>query len=137
MVKVTGPLFSVRARGSLGDGISFQGSGAGVRVERRPRHRDRQSLGQLAHRDLFLEAVAYWHGLTAEQKVEYGERGEVAHITGYNLCLREYLLGVVGPGPPVGGVSELEVLAVGGVEVGGMLSLVYGSHAEVWAVEGE
>jgi len=101
MVKVTGPLFSVRARGSLGDGISFQGSGAGVRVERRPRHKDRQSNGQVAHRDLFLEAVAYWHGLAAEVKAEYNGRGDVLHLTGYNLCLREYLLGKVGAGGEV------------------------------------
>lgn len=101
MVKVKGPLFSARAKGSLGDGISFQGSGGGVRVERRPRHKDRQSSGQLAHRELFLEAASYWRGLTAEEKAEYNERGHPRRMTGYNLCLREYLLGQVGPGGEV------------------------------------
>ena len=95
MVKVGGPLHSQDARGSLGDGITFQGFQRGVRVERRPRHRDAGSAAQLTHRGVFLDAVVYWHGLSAVAKAEYNERGDPLNLTGYNLCLREYLRGLV------------------------------------------
>jgi hypothetical protein len=91
--KVSGPLFSLGAGGSLGDGITYQGGRRGARVERRPRHRDAGSAAQLSHRGVFLDAVAYWHALSAAEKAVYNERADPLSLTGYNLCLREYLRG--------------------------------------------
>lgn len=98
MVKVKGPLHSQDARGTLGGVLSFQGYQRGVRVERKPVHRDARSVAQEGQRAAFLEAVAYWKGLSAEEKAEFEERAGGLGMTGYNLCLREVLLGVIAMG---------------------------------------
>lgn len=92
MPRVVGPLFSGRASGSLGDGISFQGMSKGVRVEKRPRHKDRKSDVQLSHRALFKEAASSWRVLSPEGKAEYEDRASGLAMTGYNLYVAEYLL---------------------------------------------
>ena len=97
MPKLTGPLFSVRAGGTLGGAITYKGSNAGARVERVPRHRDKKSGAQLGQRSLFQEAVAYWKALTAEAKAGYNETAEVLGMTGYQYALKLYLLGALAP----------------------------------------
>lgn len=95
MVRVKGPLFSMGASGTLGGAISYRRQLFGAQVERKPRKRDFKSAAQLNHRALFLKGVAYWHSLSAAEKENYKQRGNVLHMTGFNLCVRDYLLGAI------------------------------------------
>lgn len=98
MPKLTGPLFSVEARGTLGNALTFKKGKEGQRVEKVPRPRDRKSVAQVAQRDLFVEAVLYWHSLGMSQR-DYAEvKGDALRITGYNYVIREYLRGRMIPG---------------------------------------
>jgi len=103
MPKVTGPLFSVGAQGTLGEVLTFQKGMKGHRVGKVPRHRDAQSQAQLDHRDKFLAARDAWLALSEEEKAEYTAKGNLAQMTGWNLFLREYILT-----PPPPDVMEFE-----------------------------
>jgi hypothetical protein len=46
---------------------------------------------QQAWRGIFADAVAYWQGLTTPEKEVYNIRAKGRHMSGYNLCLQEYL----------------------------------------------
>jgi len=99
MPKLTGPLFSMEAKGPLGGGIVYQGGPSGPRVGKKLVRRDKRTSGQLSHRALFQAAVAYWAGLSWWRKARYEVRAEGLGMTGQNLCVKEYLL--FGPPPPV------------------------------------
>lgn len=109
MVKVKGPLFSLGARGSLGKAISYRGQPFGAQVEKKPKKRDFKSGSQLARRGLFLDAVAYWNGLSAEEKAEYNGLAAGLPMTGFNLCVRDYLMGVIELGFDVEEGGEVKV----------------------------
>jgi len=47
---------------------------------------------QQTNREKFADAVAYWQGLTEEEKNQYNIKARRLEMYGYNLCLREYLL---------------------------------------------
>jgi hypothetical protein len=53
--------------------------------------RDPKTEAQQAWRGVFADAVAYWQGLTEEEKNQYNIRVKGRHMSGYNLCLQEYL----------------------------------------------
>ena len=98
MVKVTGPIFSVDAKGTLGGAITYQGGSGKHRVIRVPTHKDAGSGDQLTQRALFLGAAARWHLLGAEDKADYEVFGVVYHMTGYNWHMKLYLSGLIPPG---------------------------------------
>ena len=95
MVKVTGPLFSLGASGTLGKAISYRRQLFGAQVEKKPQKRDFKSGAQLVRRGLFLNAVGYWNSLSDEEKDEYKSLAAGLPMTGFNLCVRDYLLGVI------------------------------------------
>jgi len=106
MVKVSGPLFSIEARGTLGDVLTYQRGFGKHRVTRKPGHRDAGTEAQLGQRTQFQWAVAYWHTLTELQKAEYTAIANPMQMTGYQYVLKEYLTGRiewVPPLPPEGG----------------------------------
>lgn len=47
---------------------------------------------QQANRQKYADAVLAWQDLSAEQKAVYNERAKYKAYSGYNLCLKEYLL---------------------------------------------
>ena len=51
-----------------------------------------QTESQQANRSKLADAVAEWKSLTIEQKEVYNQRARYKDLSGYNLCLREYLL---------------------------------------------
>jgi hypothetical protein len=114
MAKVTGPLFSVDARGTLGDVLTYQKGFGRHRVTRKPGHRDAESGGQLSQRGKFLAAIAYWKALTAEAKAAYNAIADAMQMTGYQYVLKLHMLGRLGEVPVVppeggfaGGLVEL------------------------------
>lgn len=101
MPRVTGPLFSVTAKGTLADALTFQGGPSGVRVQKVPRHRDRDSNTQSIQRASFVSAVSQWHNLSEGTKATYEAEALQFHMTGYNRYIKLCLLGLVAP-PAVG-----------------------------------
>lgn len=65
MPNVTGPLFSLEARGTIGNSVTFQGKKGGFRAGLIPSHSDKQSPSQLSQRAYFKQAVAYWRTLNS------------------------------------------------------------------------
>ena len=101
MPKVTGPLFSLDAKGTLAGAITYQGTPKGPRVGRVPRHKDALSDAQLAHRELFLEARDAWLALSPEEKAQWTATGQLSQMTGWNAFLKDYILNPPPPEPQV------------------------------------
>jgi hypothetical protein len=121
MAKVTGPLLSMDARGTLGGVVTYQDGFGKHRVTRKPVHRDAGSATQLDQRALFLEAVAYWKALSAGQKADWNATANLLRMTGYQLVLKEYMLGRLveePPEAPEGGFAG-GLLGLSGVWLGG------------------
>jgi len=50
-----------------------------------------RTVPQQANRSTFADAVSFWQGLTEQQKEEYNKRVAHKNLSGYNLCIQEYL----------------------------------------------
>jgi len=101
MVKVKGPLFSLGAKGSLGRAISYRKQPFGAQVEKKPKKRDLKSASQLSRRGLFLGAVGYWNSLSDEEQAAYRGLAAGLPMTGFNLCVQDYLMGRIAVGVDV------------------------------------
>lgn len=93
MTKVAGPLLSVKAKGTLGNAITYQGGFGGHRVTKKPDHKDCGSAAQLAQRQKYRAACDYWNALNDHEKEMFDHLGNQHQMTGFNYCVREYLLG--------------------------------------------
>ncbi len=54
-----------------------------------------RTVSQQANRAKFAAAMAAWSALTSDQKEKYNKRAKSRHIIGYNLYVKEYMLGYV------------------------------------------
>jgi len=95
MAKVKGPLFSPGAHGTIGDVITFQDGVAGPRAMLVPKHGDAFSTGQSRQRVSFQAAASQWKSLGASAQAAYEATAAGKAMTGYNLYLRDCLLGNV------------------------------------------
>jgi len=95
MPKVGAPLFSVTAKGMLGDVLCYQGGPSGGRVTVKPAHRDMKSAAQLSNRSSYLSACSYWNGLNEHEQMFYEYLGDQIGMTGFNYCVAQYMLGIV------------------------------------------
>ena len=93
MPKVTGPLFSVDAKGTLADILTYQGGFGKHRAQKKPAHRDTFSAPQLIERLLFLEGRDHWSSLSTEDKATYNSLGHKQGMTGYNYVIKEFKKG--------------------------------------------
>lgn len=98
MAKPKGPLLSLGARGTIADTLTFQKQGRGHFVRRKPIPKDPKSPAQLARRQIYREAVASWHSLTAEEKDAW--RTVCPGLTAYQ-CFMKSALVPAPPGPPL------------------------------------
>jgi len=97
MAKVTGPLFSIDARGTLADVLSYQRGFGKHRVMRKPGHRDAETALQQTQRAKFEAAIAYWKALSAVEKAGYNVLADPMQMTGYQYVLKLHMLGRLGP----------------------------------------
>ena len=102
MAKVTGPLFSMTARGLLSDVLIFQKyrGKTTVRGNRLNYNGDlyftqkdytSDSIPQQKIRGVFKCSVGAWHALTPEQKQAWNDEAGARPVTGYNLFVRQYV----------------------------------------------
>jgi hypothetical protein len=96
MAKVTGPAFSVDAHGELGKGICFTGCKSGHRVILTPKPGNPNSAAQAAHRASFHNGKSAWKLLGPASKAALNAEADLLHMTGYNLCIKRFLEGLIG-----------------------------------------
>jgi len=96
MAKVTGPLFSVAAKGAIGEGICFTGSMGGARVILNPTHKDAYSALQSVQRSSFITGKSMWKALSVASKAYYNGLAADLKMTGYNFYIKKVLLGEIG-----------------------------------------
>ncbi|MBA7547873.1 hypothetical protein ES705_40314 [subsurface metagenome] len=89
MAKPKTPLLSLGARGTIADSLTFQKRGRGTIVRQKPIPKDPKSPAQLAWRQVYRDAVAAWHALTAEGKEAW--RGVCPGLTAYQCFMSSEL----------------------------------------------
>ncbi|KKM16062.1 hypothetical protein LCGC14_1689630 [marine sediment metagenome] len=99
MPKLTAPLFSFRASGSLATEITYARSGKLNIVKSIPTHPDARSVAQLTHRVHFSNAVALWHLLSLSQRQSYTSPGNLLRLTGWQYFVKRYLIASLAPPP--------------------------------------
>ena len=89
MAKLSSPLFSKTASGSIAGLLTYseRKSGSQVRYQRRPA--DNPTTDRLIQRQAYLAAVEGWNALTDEQKAVWKTNAKGLQMTGYNLYIRD------------------------------------------------
>lgn len=95
MVKLKGPLFSVAAFGTLDDTLVYQRRRGMDTVYRKRVVDNPNTDAQASQRASFASAVSSWRELPAESKVRWVVRAQGMAISGYNLYIKNYLLGLL------------------------------------------
>lgn len=96
MVKVKGPLFSIQAFGSLDGALVYQRRRGMTTVYRKRVVRNPNTELQAAHRASFAAAVSSWNALPGASKAWWVVRAWGMALSGYNLYVQSYLLGLLG-----------------------------------------
>jgi len=89
MAKTEGPLLSVRAHGSIGNILTFQGRKHFQHSHKKALPTNPRTPAQIADRLLFANAVAGWQALTTEQKQVYNNMSaQYGNIPGFNIYIK-------------------------------------------------
>ena len=88
MSKVTGPLFSLDAKGTLKKAIVFQGTIASGKVNKYRKQKDAETVRQLLVRTLFGEARGRWNALDSAGKEVWNKKAEGLNKIGYGLFVQ-------------------------------------------------
>ena len=98
MAKVTGPLMSLAASGSIAKIINYTSTSGGKTVRGWAKPTGTPSSIQVSRRNRYREGAAAWQVLTPAEKDSYTATADALKITGYNLFIRNWLA----PWAPVG-----------------------------------
>lgn len=89
VAKTEGQLLSVRASGSIGKILTYQGRKGFRHTHKKATPYNPKTSAQIADRLLFANVVAGWQTLTDEQKQVYNALGpEYGNITGFNVYIK-------------------------------------------------
>ena len=89
MAKTKGQLFSVRAFGTIGNILTYQGRTGFRHTHKKAVPTNPRSPAQIADRLLFATAVAGWQDLTTEQKQVYNDKSkQYGNIPGFNIYIK-------------------------------------------------
>ncbi|MGM0420784.1 MAG: hypothetical protein ACQEQG_07270 [Bacillota bacterium] len=89
MAKVTGPLFSMDARGKFGDDMVFSNWKGVNYVRRHTESTQPNTAKQQAVKKSFTEAAAMYQLLTGTDKMAWKRRASGQPVTGYNLFMKK------------------------------------------------
>lgn len=95
MALTRGALFSVEAYGTLDGTLTYQRGRTGVRVMRRKSPKQPRTEAQLEQRASFAAAVSSWRALPGASKAWWTVKAEGLGTGGYNLYIKNYLLGIL------------------------------------------
>jgi len=93
MAKISGPLFSQSAHGSIGAQLNYQRQVSGQIVRRHSAPTGAPSAIQTQRRAHYSAGIAAWHSLTPAEKTAWAQIGLTSAITGYNAFLSAWLTG--------------------------------------------
>lgn len=88
MTKLKTPLLSLRARGSIGDSITFQGKDQDTIVRKKPIPAYRYTLPQAYQRWLYQDYAYLWTLQSEATKREYAAGGTRHHLTGFQNWMK-------------------------------------------------
>ena len=89
MAKTKGQLFSLKAYGTLGNVLTYQGRKGFRHTHKKALPTNPKSPAQIADRLLFANTVAAWQGLTQEQKQVYNAMSvQYGNIPGFNVFIK-------------------------------------------------
>jgi len=71
MAKISGPLFSIEARGSFGPRLTFSKRQSGQQVRFQKAQADTITTSRTLQRDFFTDARVAWGSLTVEQQQDW------------------------------------------------------------------
>jgi len=95
MAKLTGPLMSLEARGSLGPGLTYseRESGSQVRIQQK-QVIPKPSFASTDNQSLYRLIIARWNSFTQNQQDVYNEevKTENLQISGWNLFVKKAML---------------------------------------------
>jgi len=91
MPKLTAPLLSFKAQGTLGKVLTFCGFKGLSIAKKRPVPTDPKTLPQLYQRWRFYDAKQYWHSLSQAQRDQYEYDARLMSMTGWAYFLSLYL----------------------------------------------
>lgn len=91
MAKVSGPLMSITASGSIGNTLTMLRQLSRNIAKKKSKPGGAPTGVQLARRAYYKQASANWMALTPLQKAAYKPSADAAQITPFNLYMREAL----------------------------------------------
>ena len=100
MAKLTGPLASFSARGSIAKLVTYQKKRAGWIAHRFLGLRQEPNEAQAEVRYWMGQAVIAWQGLSFSTKQVYNELANGLALTGYNFYVSEYVRQHLAAAPP-------------------------------------
>lgn len=98
MARLTCPLLSLTATGTLGDHLAYYGDGKAAFARSNTNRRALRRAGiklpptpaQQLVRDRWTAGVAAWHTIDAGERAAYAEAADAFAITGFNLFMQQY-----------------------------------------------
>jgi len=91
MAKLTSPLMSQTASGTIGPRMTFSMRKSGAQVRIQKFQKDKFSLSQLTHRSIYNFALAKWNSFTISQKSVYQLEAKKLKMSGYNFFMKQAL----------------------------------------------
>lgn len=97
MAKLTKPLMSSAAHGSVGPALTFSKriSGNQVRYQKKPK--DVITAAVAEHRAKYAAGAARWRNYSDAMKQYWNDLAVKLNLTGYNLFMRKWLMGLILP----------------------------------------
>lgn len=89
MAKLTSPLHSITAQGTIGKKITYSGSLGGARAYA---YNAPRGTGTPARKSLYANGCAAWQLLTPSEKAAWNVIGKQKKISGFNAFMSNYLL---------------------------------------------
>lgn len=107
MSKVTTPLLSLAAKGSLANAITYTRRRGTNIVEKKPIPRNPQSLAQTYQRWDYQDGIFYWHTLSSIEQKEWKSAARRYHMPGFSYFMRWYLNNL----PDLAGRWHLDIIS--------------------------
>lgn len=97
MAKITSPLMSMTAAGTIGDRLTFRTLNGQAVASKKNIPRPGASAAQVVQRDAYAAACAAWQALSPAEQAAWVVLGDARQITGFNAFLSAELQAVVAP----------------------------------------
>ena len=92
MARVTGPLLSLDASGTVYKTVTFAKWKGRNYCRQWFKPANPRTAAQIAQRALFTAAVASWHETPAEIQAQWDETARIFYISGFNYFVQQYIL---------------------------------------------